>query len=577
MIFVQDRRFVQFAVMLASVLLPLSLSSCRTGVSDADAAQLIFINADVVTMNEGQPSAQAVSVKAGKILAVGSTEDLTRKYQGQATQVVDLHGKALLPGFIDPHSHFMNALQISTWANVTAPPVGQVKSIPDIIAVLKEYQAKQKIAKGEWIIGYGYDSNELAEKRELTRDDLDPAFPDNPVMLIHISNHGAVLNSAAFKKMNISAATPTPPGGVILRKPGSKEPAGLLMETAFLPIFASMPQPSENEMLDRVKTAQDIYASNGYTTAQEGATGLKDLNLLKKAASQNRLFLDVDSLPLVTELPSILKEYPPSTFGSYDHRLKLAGVKALIDGSPQAKTAFFTTPYLTGGPSGEKNWVGEPTFPEATFLKMMKVVYENNLRIFNHCNGDAAIDLFLRIHQKLGGKAELRPVIIHSQFVRRDQLDTYVKLGIVPSMFTLHTYFFGDVHVKNRGMQQASFISPMNTAMKMGLHVSNHSDFSVLPLDPMFIMWTAMNRTTRSGVVLGPEERITAYQALKAITTESAYEYMEEGSKGSIEPGKLADLVVLSGNPLKVQGDAIKAIKVEQTFKEGNSVYQRKE
>ncbi|NYF88082.1 amidohydrolase family protein [Tunturiibacter empetritectus] len=208
---------------------------------------------------------------------------------------------------------------------------------------------------------------------------------------------------------------------------------------------------------------------------------------------------------------------------------------------------------------------------------MMKVIYDNNLRIFNHCNGDAAIDLFLRIHQKLGGKSELRPVIIHSQFVRRDQLDTYVKLGIVPSMFTLHTYFFGDVHVKNRGMQQASFISPMNTAMKMGLRVSNHSDFSVLPLDPMFIMWTAMNRTTRSGVVLGPEERITAYQALKAITTESAYEYMEEGSKGSIEPGKLADLVVLSENPLKVEGDAIKAIKVDQTFKEGNSIYKRKD
>jgi Amidohydrolase family len=212
------------AVMLASVLLPLSLSSCRTGVSGADAAQLIFINADVVTMNQGQPSAQAVSVKAGKILAVGSTEDLTRKYQGQATQVVDLHGKALLPGFIDPHSHFMNTLQISTWANVTAPPVGQVKSIPDIIAVLKEHQAKQKIAKGEWIIGYGYDSNELAEKRELTRDDLDPAFPDNPVMLIHISNHGAVLNSAAFKKMNISAATPTPQGELFFGSPVQRSP-----------------------------------------------------------------------------------------------------------------------------------------------------------------------------------------------------------------------------------------------------------------------------------------------------------------------------------------------------------------
>ena len=394
-------------------------------------------------------------------------------------------------------------------------------------------------------------------------------------MVIHVSGHGAVLNSAGFKKFNITAKTPTPPGGVILRKPGSQEPAGLLMETAYLPVFSQMPKPTEAQMLDRFDGAQQIYASNGYTTMQEGATHAHDVELLQKAASQKRLYLDLVTLPLFIDLPAVLEKNPANTWGSYNNRLKLGGVKTVFDGSPQGKTAFFTKPYLTGGPAGQKNWRGEPGFPEETFIKYMKPIYDNNLRTFNHCNGDASVDMFLDIHEKLGGKAELRPVIIHSQFVRPDQLDRYVRLGIIPAMYPMHIYFFGDVHVKNLGMERASFMSPTNSGIQKGLHVTLHSDFNVLPLDPMMIMWTAMNRTTRTGVVLGAGERLTAMQALKAITIESAYEYMEEKTKGSIEPGKLADFVILSGNPLNASGDAIRDIKVVETVKEGKSVYKR--
>ncbi len=392
-------------------------------------------------------------------------------------------------------------------------------------------------------------------------------------MVIHVSGHGAVLNSAAFRKFNISAKTPTPPGGVILRKPGSQEPAGLLMETAYLPVFSQMPKPGEAELLGRLNAAQQIYASNGYTTIQEGATHAHDVEFLKKGASQKLLYLDVVSLPLFIDLPAVLENNPAGTWGQYNNRLKLGGVKTVWDGSPQGKTAYFTKPYLTGGPAGQKNWRGEPGFPEAVFTKYMKPVYDNNLRTFDHVNGDAAVDMFLNVHEKLGGKSALRPVVIHSQFVRADQLDRYARLGIVPSMYPMHTYFFGDVHIKNLGMERASFMSPTNSAIQKGLHVTLHSDFNVLPLDPMLIMWTAMNRTTRTGVVLGAAERLTAIQALKAITIESAYEYMEEKSKGSIEPGKLADLVILSGDPLRASGDAIKDIKVIETIKEGKSVY----
>jgi len=548
---------------------------CRSGPDAASTADAIYYGGPIVTVNDAQPSAEAVAVKDGKILMVGTRAEIEQDHKGATTQMIDLGGKTLLPGFVDAHSHFMFALDMPTQANVSAPPVGPVKSIPDIIVALKETQQRRNIQKGEWIVGWGYDGNELAEKREATRDDLDPAFPDNPVMVIHVSGHGAVLNSVALKKFNITAKTPTPPGGVILRKPGSQEPAGLLMETAYLPVFAQMPKPSEAELLNRINAAQQIYASNGYTTVQEGATHAHDVEFLEKAASQNLLYLDIVSLPLFIDLQAVLAKYPASSWGAYNNRLKLGGVKTVWDGSPQGKTAYFTKPYLTGGPSGQKNWRGEPGFSEEVFTKYMKPVYDNNLRTFNHCNGDASIDMFLDVHEKLGGKSELRPVDIHSQFVRADQLDRYVKLGIIPAMYPMHTYFFGDVHIRNLGMERASFMSPTNSAIQKGLHVTLHSDFNVLPLDPMLIMWTAMNRTTRTGVVLGANERLTAMQALKAITIESAYEYMEEKTKGSIEPGKLADLVILSGNPITTSGDAIKDIKVVETIKEGKSIYKR--
>jgi predicted amidohydrolase YtcJ len=554
----------------------IALTTACNSVKPELAADTIYTGGTILTVNDAKPTVEAVAVKDGKILMAGTTAEVEAMHKTSKTKIVDLAGKTLVPGFIDAHSHFMFALDMPTQANVSAPPVGPVKSIPDMIAALKETQKQLNIQKGDWIVGWGYDGNELAEGREATRDDLDPAFPDNPVMVIHVSGHGAVLNSIALNKFNITAKTPTPPGGVILRKPGTNEPAGLLMETAYLPVFAALPKPSEAEMLDRMNAAQQIYASNGYTTAQEGATHGHDVDFLKKAASQNRLYIDIVSLPLFIDLADVLAKYPANTWGIYDNRLKLGGVKTVFDGSPQGKTAFFTKPYLTGGPSGQKNWHGEPGFTEAVFMKYMKPLYDNNLRTFNHCNGDASIDMYLDIQEKMGGKPELRPVIIHSQFVRPDQLDRYVKLGIIPAMYPMHTYFFGDVHIKNLGMDRASFMSPTQSALKKGLHVTLHSDFNVLPLDPMLIMWTAMNRTTRTGVVLGAGERLTAEQALKAITLDSAYEYVEEDTKGSIEAGKLADFTILSGNPITTQGDALKTIKVVETIKEDKSIFKAK-
>ena len=565
-------RLLQLVVLVAWLAGPAALAHAQ---NPADA---IYHGGDIVTIDDKNPTALAVAVKDGKIVAVGNKEDVL-KLKGDSTRMIDLGGKTLVPGFIDGHSHFINSLQVSRQANCFSPPAGPAKSIADIVAELKKVQEKFTTPRGEFIVGYGYDSNALSDKREMTAEDLDPHFPDNPVMVQHVSLHGAVFNSGALKKFKVTADTPTPKGGVILRKPGSNEPAGLVMETAFLPIFSNMPKPGDAEMLDRFQAGQEIYAAAGITTAQEGATHTRDLELLQKAAAQQRLFIDVVALPFITEAKEIIKNNPPATFGTYRNRLKLGGIKITSDGSPQGKTAFFTTPYLTGGPSGEKDWKGEPSFPKAELQEMVKFVYDQKLQLFIHCNGDAAIDMFLDAHEMAANDraADLRTTVIHSQFVRKDQLEKYSDYKIIPSFFTEHCFFFGETHLKNRGQKQAEFISPMKTALGMGIRCANHTDFNVSPIDQLFVVWSAVNRISRRGTVIGAGERITPLQALKAITQGGAYMYREENSKGSIEIGKLADLVILSENPLTVDPMKIKDIRVIETIKEGKTVYSMNE
>jgi len=542
----------------------------------AETADTIYFGGDVVTVNDAQPSAEAVAVKGGRIVAVGGLDELKSGFAGTGTALVDLAGRTLLPGFIDPHSHIINGLAMEDQANVSAPPVGPASTAAAIVSELQQFAKARSKQPGDIIMGYGYDENMLPADHPLTRDDLDPAFPDNPVIVLHVSTHGAVLNSAALSKFGISAATETPPGGVIARKPGSREPTGLLMETAWLPLHEQLPAPSQADEPAQIRYVQAMYAAAGVTTAQDGASMAAQVDVLQRAADRGELYIDIVSYPFIGDLDKVLASHPADTFGRYDNHLKLGGCKILADGSPQGRTAFFTTPYLTGGPGGEKDWKGEPTFPQDVLDGMFKTCYGKGLQVIAHANGDAAIDAVLHAHASAAADSldkDRRTVIIHSQFVRRDQLQKYVDYRMIPSFYTEHTFFFGQAHVKNRGLEQASFISPMHSAIAMGLQPTNHTDFSVAPIDQMMVVWSAVNRQMRNGEVLGPDERISPLEAIKAITINAARQYFEEADKGSIEPGKLADLVVLDRNPLKVEPDAIKDIRVVETIKAGKVIH----
>lgn len=540
-------------------------------------AERIIRGGPIVTVNPAQPTAEAVAIAGGKIVAVGSEAEVMR-HKSPATEVIDLAGKTLVPGFIDGHSHFMALVDVETQALCASPPAGPCKSVADVIAALRRVQERRNIGPGKFVMGFGYDPGLLAEKRAPTKQELDAAFPDNPVIVVHVSGHGAMLNSKALAAYGITAATPTPPGGVIGREPGSNEPDGLLFETAFLPIFAKVPGPADDEVLEILAAAQDLYLREGITTAQEGATMKHQLDLLRILADRGRLKLDVVALPFITEIDAVFGGQPPRNEPAYKGRLRIGGVKIVSDGSPQGRTACFTTPYLTSGPAGQKDWRGELSFPQATLNEWVKKVYDGGATLFVHCNGDAAIDALLEAHRYAAGDDPAKPrgtVGVHSQFIRRDQLEKYRAWGITPSFFTLHCFYFGDTHLANRGAAQADFISPMKAARALGLRPANHTDFNVSPLDQLFTIHTAVNRVSRSGRVMGAEQRVTPLEALEAITIDGARMYGEEATKGSIEPGKLADLVILSANPLTVPPAAIETIRVVETIKDGQTVWKQ--
>jgi predicted amidohydrolase YtcJ len=544
--------------------------------AESSEAEIVFHGGEVVTINDQQPTAEAVAIKDGKILAVGSMADVKKFYHGAATKYVDLKGRTILPSFIDAHSHYISSLSIANQVNVYPPPSGPGKDVSSIVSELVKFRDARKIPKGELIQAYGYDDSVMPDGRKLTKEDIDKEFPDHPVIVGHVSMHGAVLNSLAMKKWGITSETPTPPGGIIVRKEGSNEPAGLIMETAYLPIFSSLPKPTKEQEVEWSRAGQMLYAQAGITTAHEGATHAEELALMQRVSSTCANIIDLIAYPFITDLDKVLKENSPENFGKYSNRLKIGGVKITIDGSPQGKTAFFTTPYLNGGPGGEKDWTGELTFPEETVTKMVKRVYDLNVPLNLHANGDAAIDVFLKAH-KIAAKDDLtkdrRVTIIHGQFARADQLDLFLKYKVTPSFYTLHTYYFADAHIANRGKEQTSFISPMRAAIDKGLRPTNHTDFVVAPLDQMFMLWSAVNRVSRSGSVIGKEQQILPLEGLKAMTINVAYQYGEQNLKGSIEKGKLADLVILDKNPLKVDKLEIKDIKILETFKEGKSIY----
>ncbi len=538
----------------------------------------LFYNGDVVTVDEKNTQAEAVWVKDGIIIKVGNNDDLL-KMVDESTEKIDLEGKTLMPGFIDPHSHFSNVAKTALLPNIAPGPIGECDSIEQLILILKKYDDETG-NKLPYIVGMGYDHEFLKEGRHPNKFDLDKVATDRPVIVMHVSGHVGSANSFALEHIfKFDENTPNPKGGVIDRLPNSNEPSGYLEETAIMEgVLGTMgATPSEEVLTKMIKSGQLKYTSAGVTTAQEGASGDAELDLFKFMAANDLFDIDIYAYPaMMLGEPWINnKEISP---GDWIGRAKFAGYKYFLDGSPQARTAWLSKPYEVVSENDDPNYVGVPIINDVNVLSsMFQKAIKDDVQFLVHCNGDASGDLFINAYKdaisKVKPKRALRPVMVHCQTARPDQLDEMRLLGIYPTFFTAHTFFWGDIHRKNFGEERASMISNMRYAIDIGLRYTNHEDSPVLPVNPLLNIWSAVNRITRSGFILGKERKVTPLEALKASTIYGAYQYFEEDRKGSIEVGKLADLVILDKNLLKVDEMKIKDIKVLETIKEGKTIF----
>lgn len=528
----------------------------------------IYYNGDILTM-EDDIYVEAIFVRDGIIENVGTKEEVLKK-KGDNTEVIDLEGKTLVPSFIDPHSHI--TAFASTLASVD---LSKVSSFDEIVEKIKAFKDSRKLSKGQWISGFGYDNNYLIEKQHPDKSVLDKVSLDIPIIISHVSGHMGVVNSAALKELEINSDSMNPEGGVIGRCENSNEPNGYLEENAFTHTAGKIHQPSLEDLLGLIEEAQEKYLSFGITTVQDGMVGNNEIRLLDAIAESNRLKVDVVGYVDLKNAKSIA-ENSKKYLKKYYNRFKIGGYKIFLDGSPQGKTAWLTEPYV----SSDDGYRGYPIYTDEESKELINIALSENMQLLTHCNGDAAADQLIKGFEeniKENNYTDTyRPVMIHAQTVRYDELDEMKKINMIASFFVAHTYYWGDVHIKNLGSERASKISPVKTAEQKGVIYTLHQDTPVILPNMLETIWCAVNRVTKEGVIIGEGEKVSPLDALRGVTINAAYQYFEEHKKGSIKEGKLADLVILDKNPLKIDPMKIKDIKVVETIKEGKTVYRAK-
>ncbi|MEU5637937.1 amidohydrolase [Streptomyces rishiriensis] len=551
-------------------------------------ADIIFSGGSIVTVTDDKSAApEAVAVKDGRIVFVGSLSQAQTEWRGPDTRLhALLPDQALLPGFIDAHGHVTGAGLQATIANLLAAPDGDVTDIASLQDKLREFAESEVGERSDWIIGFGYDDSMLAGGKHPTRDDLDAVSTEKPVLAIHQSFHLGAVNSLGLERLEYTATTPDPEGGVIRRRleraaesgPVYGEPNGVLEETAFNPAadlaIAGMDPVDSGQFLPMGLLSA---ASFGFTTVQEGAASLEVLGLMRQVADAYPTGLPTDVVVYVKADQAMKSPEAVLASRKYSKGLRAAGVKLILDGSPQGRTAWLTEPYLTPPDGKDEEYRGYAALSDKDVLAQVRAGFANDWHVIAHVNGDAAIDQLIQCVRSATKEAgqDRRTTAIHCQTAREDQIEAFRELGIIPSFFSMHTYYWGDWYRKTvLGPERAVDISPARWAVDRGMAYTSHHDAPVALPNSIAILSSQVTRVTRtSGSVLGPDQCVSALDAVKSITINAARQYFEEDTKGSIEVGKLADLVILSHNPLTIPERKIKDITVVETIKEGRTVY----
>jgi len=571
---------------LALPLVPRGAVAASPALPAASPPPTLYSGGDILTMAGPAPAyAEALVEKGGRIVYMGPLAGAVKAAGGGARHV-NLAGRTLLPGFIDAHGHLVLASHTLLNADLNG-----VKSIPELLARMKAHAAT--LPAGVWVEGLGYRAEQLAENRHPTKEELDSVSTTRPVFVQDGSAHQGSINSVLLKQLGWSASSKDPAGGVISRQPGSSEPSGHIAEAPVFAVLAAKAPLTPAQIRQGVAKAVALWAANGQTTASEMGFGLSDDDIDVARQMLDEKLLPIDLLLFVKHSfleqakagrSAVVAQYadPASRAprldgdGRYLNRVRVAGLKFWLDGSMD--NAYMSQPYTTNPPGNtEKNFRGLAVDPQADVEATVATYWKSNRQVAGHSIGDQAVDNFLIAIEKAyvsQGPADHRPLIQHAQFLRPDQIERAKKVGAITSFTAGGIYPMGDYLAKLMGPERLAWAGAAGSVQRAGIPWTIHHDMpaGVSP-SLIYALWNIVNRTTKSGVVLSPQEKVSPYDGLRAITINGAYQYHEEKTKGSLEPGKLADLVVLNANPLKVQPMAIKDIQVLETIKEGRSIY----
>ncbi len=532
----------------------------------------VYFGGPILTMVGVEPEyVEALVVRDGQIEFVGSKSD-AQAIAGLDSNRVDLGGKALLPGFVDAHGHIIVAAHQIEQAWLRGE---KVTSIPEMIQALKEQAVINDVQPGDWIIGAGWHPAVLAEHRPPTADELDEVSTEYPVMAIHASGHQASVNHKALELAGYIAGVADPEGGVIGRVEETDVPNGYLEEAPVFHLRTLMPPLASTKYVSLLDRAMTQWASNGFTTAQEdllGGGASDDWDIVAAALAQGPLKIDVLGFVEPKNVAFARKNYG-DRITDYVDGFRLGGIKIFLDGSLGGCTAWISQPYV--GLEDSPNSCGVPTKSDEELDAQLDEFYPSDLQIQAHQNGDAALDQFMAGLTKAiakHGKLDKRPVAIHCQLVRPEQWAQVNALGIIPSLYTSTFRDQADI-VANLVGDRISQHNAAGTALANNVLWTTHNDAPLLPPSAMALLDGAVNRTSNAGNVYAPEVGVSTYEALKAITVSAAYQNFEEASKGTLEVGKLADLVILDRDPLAVDPTELLHVKVVETIKAGATVY----
>jgi predicted amidohydrolase YtcJ len=546
---------------------------------DADA---VLLGGNVITMDVRRPRARAVAVKGGRFLWVGEEEEV-RQAIGKKTRVEKLNGMTVIPGFNESHNH-----TLMFGLGLRAIDLTRVSSIEEMLALVKERAGRQK--EGTWITGVGYNQNELREKRHPTRQDLDRVAPNHMVILRHTSAHGYAANSLALARAGITKDRPDPEGGKIARDPKTGELTGLLMESPAMKLIDDLlPKPTGEDLVKALGEASEKFLSEGITSAMDASVGGNDIPLQVAAyqeAVERGLLKVRHNLAIWSEAVFDYAHFEEALRGAEndllgirsglgDEKLRIGPFKIIVDGAFSTVTAVTYDPY---GVDPNERGCGVLVIEPEKLAQLATLVQGRGWQLSIHGIGDRAIDVCLEAleaAQKAKPRKDARPRLEHCTMVLPRMFERIKKLGVIPVLQPGFIWELGDNWFRQLGKEKTSRFKPFRTLLNNGILMAFSSDRPVVSGAPLLGIHSAVNQRTRTGEDYAPQEKITPEEGLRCYTLNGAYASFGEKIKGSIEAGKLADLVVLAEDPTRVEPDRIKDIPVMATMVGGEYCYQR--